>query len=444
MAADVIVVGAGLAGLSCAFELASRGRRVLVLEGKGVVGGRTSSWSQDGMPVESGLHRFLGFYRALPALLRRAGIDPDDILVWEDAVEIRLPEGGPSGVFGLAPMHHPLRTLAGLLGNNALLPPLEKARMTRFFAAGLRDYYLRPRVLDRVTVAGYAESHGVSPLGLFRILIPLTAGLFFLPPERYSSFALFGLLGQAVPRTPLMRVGAFKGGMTEVMAGPLAAAIARKGGTVRTASPVERILFDGGRVQGVVAGGETLRAPHVVLAASLAPAQSLLRDVMEGSAWAAWKKLPSMPTVTVQLELDGPAMPIDRTTFGPGTAWAAFSEQSRTTFRHARGRLSIILSPPERYLAMRPEDVLAETVREGKRLGIPLEGKIRQARVVSLPQDFYSLAPGSEALRPGQATPVPGLVLAGDYTRQPFLATMEGAVLSGKQAAALVLGARPG
>jgi 15-cis-phytoene desaturase len=32
------------------------------------------------MPVESGLHRFLGFYQALPAILRKAGIDPDEIL----------------------------------------------------------------------------------------------------------------------------------------------------------------------------------------------------------------------------------------------------------------------------------------------------------------------------------------------------------------------------
>ena len=39
---DVIVVGAGLAGLSCAYELAARGKRVLVLEEKAWPGGRTA------------------------------------------------------------------------------------------------------------------------------------------------------------------------------------------------------------------------------------------------------------------------------------------------------------------------------------------------------------------------------------------------------------------
>ena len=48
---------------------------------------------------------------------------------------------------------------------------------------------------------------------------------------------------------------------------------------------------------------------------------------------------------------------------------------------------------------------------------------------------FYSLAPGNDHLRPEQETAVPGLALAGDYTRQKYLGTMEGAVVSGERAA---------
>jgi len=60
---EVVVVGAGLAGLSCAYELATRGYQVVVLETRDVVGGRCSSWSMDGMPVETGYHRMLGSCR---------------------------------------------------------------------------------------------------------------------------------------------------------------------------------------------------------------------------------------------------------------------------------------------------------------------------------------------------------------------------------------------
>jgi 15-cis-phytoene desaturase len=52
---------------------------------------------------------------------------------------------------------------------------------------------------------------------------------------------------------------------------------------------------------------------------------------------------------------------------------------------------------------------------------------------------FHCLAPGYNHLRPEQKTPVKGLTLAGDYTRQPLFSTMEGAVLSGQRAAEAII-----
>jgi 15-cis-phytoene desaturase len=185
--ADVVVAGAGLAGLACAFELATAGREVLVLEAREVVGGRTSSWDEQGMPVESGLHRMLGIYRAMPEVLERAGVSIDELVCWEDEVEIRLPDGGPDAVFGAAPLHNPVTTLAGLAANNHLLSPLDKARLTTFAAAGVRDALLRPGWLDQRSVGQYARVHGLPDRVAERLLVPLTGGLFFLPPERYSA-----------------------------------------------------------------------------------------------------------------------------------------------------------------------------------------------------------------------------------------------------------------
>lgn len=68
---DVIVVGSGLAGLTAALKLSEKGKSVIVLEMNNVIGGRTSSWDEDGMLVESGLHRHIGYYKALPKLLKK-------------------------------------------------------------------------------------------------------------------------------------------------------------------------------------------------------------------------------------------------------------------------------------------------------------------------------------------------------------------------------------
>lgn len=83
-------------------------------------------------------------------------------------------------------------------------------------------------------------------------------------------------------------------------------------------------------------------------------------------------------------------------------------------------------------------DVFEITFRDAERLDINLRDHSTRYRVVTMPADFYSLMPGSDALRPPQRTPVPGLTLAGDETRQPHLATMEGAVVSGRIAAQVV------
>jgi len=441
--ADVIVVGGGLAGLSCGFELSSRGRGVLLLEAGPVVGGRTSSWNQDGMMVESGLHRVLGFYEAFPDLLRRAGIRIDDIVYWEDEVEIRLPDGRGNGVFGAAPLYRPFETLGGILGNFELLSLLDRFTLGAFITSGLLEYFTDPARLDQENVRDKARAAGVTENAIHNVLIPLTSGLYFLPPERYSAYAFFGTLGPYLPRIYTVRVGAFLGGMTDVMAGPVASAIVRNGGEVRTRAKVTRLLAEEGRVTGVEVSGEWIAADHVVVAASLAPAQQLIGPAFGQHPWfQPMLRLPSMPSVTIQMELDRPSMPIDRTTFGPGTVLASFAEQSRSTFRQCPGRISIILTPPERFLGMEPAEIFEITCRDAERLGVRVRDRVTNYRVVKLPADFYSLSPGTDALRPDQATPIEGLTLAGDYTRQKYIATMEGAVVSGQIAARAVEAAR--
>lgn len=48
-----------------------------------------------------------------------------------------------------------------------------------------------------------------------------------------------------------------------------------------------------------------------------------------------------------------------------------------------------------------------------------------------------------DPFRPDQATPVPNFFLAGSYTKQDYIDSMEGATLSGRQCAAAVLKAAP-
>jgi len=63
------------------------------------------------------------------------------------------------------------------------------------------------------------------------------------------------------------------------------------------------------------------------------------------------------------------------------------------------------------------------------------QARLLKSTVVRIPQSVYRAKPGVDRYRPDQATSIPNFFLCGDYTRQDYLASMEGAVLSGKRAA---------
>ena len=76
---DVIIIGAGFAGLSAAVDLAARGADVLVLEGRPRLGGRATSYRDKvtGELVDNGQHVLFGCYRETFRFLRRIGVDQD-------------------------------------------------------------------------------------------------------------------------------------------------------------------------------------------------------------------------------------------------------------------------------------------------------------------------------------------------------------------------------
>jgi len=435
---DVIIVGAGLAGLSCAYELSAKGKKVLVLEAHAYAGGRTASFMDNGMEVESGLHRHIGYYSALPRLLKKCGVRLKDIVTWEEKADILIKGEKRKLVLGLAPLLGFGKTMESIFGNREVWSAKDKLSLLPFFFCGMWSYLFSDK-LDEFTVEEYAKKHRVTKRSLELILTSLSSGIFFLPPETYSAYAFFGLFAPAIPKFYKMRIGAYLGGMTEVLCNPVVKKVEELGGEFRFNEAVEEVLQQEGRAAGVrTESGTEYRAPHTVIAVTLPAAKKILRALEGQPELSNFFALPVMSSCSIQLELDSPALAKDITTFGPGTDMVCFAEQSRTTFPQEKGRLSLILGKPEEYAKKSTEEILPVVTAQMKELGIDLKHHILRARKVSEANDFYSLGTGSQRLRPKQRTGIEGLVLAGDYTLTSSFATMEGAVLSGRKAAKAV------
>merc|ERR1719389_1626454 len=66
------------------------------------------------------------------------------------------------------------------------------------------------------------------------------------------------------------------------------------------------------------------------------------------------------------------------------------------------------------------------------------QARLRKFAVVKTPRSVYAAIPSRNKYRPSQETPIPRFTLAGDWTSQKFLGSMEGAVLGGKLAAEVI------
>lgn len=434
---DAIIVGAGLAGLSCAYELSRKGKKVLVLEKNSYPGGRTSSFNDNGMQVESGLHRHIGYYSALPKLLKNCGVRLEDIVTWEEKADVIIKN--KKIVLGLAPLWGFTKTVRSIFENNDVLSVKDKLSLLPFFICGFTSYIFSNR-LDRYSVTDYANRHKVTDKSKRLVLEPLSSGIFFMPPENYSAYAFFGLFAPAIPKFYKMRIGAYLGGMSEVMCRPIVEKVQSLGGIFRFSEEGEKAITKNDKVCGVkTSNGKEYYAPDTIIATTLPSAKRILSEYKNDDRLKKLFALPSMSACTIQLELDKPALEKDITTFAPGTDMVSFAEQSRTTFQHAKGRLSIILGNPKEYSEKSAEEILNKVIDEMNTLGIHLDGHILDYRKVSEENEFYSLDCNSQKLRPKQKTGIKGLTLAGDYTLTSSFATMESAVISGKKAAKCVL-----
>lgn len=434
---DAIIIGGGLAGLTTAYYLTIAGEKVLLLEKEKILGGRTSSWNENGIEIESGFHRHIGFYKDFPKLLKEIGINLDNIILWENEAEIKISEK-ENIVLGIAPFYAPYTFIKDIIGNRKILSLKDKLSLLKLFMIGMTDYTINPEKLDNYSILDYAKKLKISSNIINYIITSLSTGIFFLPKEKYSAKLFFGLFYPAIFRFPKMRIGAYKAGMNNAFIKPLEKAIIKNGGEIRKDVSVKKILVKQNKIIGVKLSNEKIHCNNVVVATDINNAKKILKR-FKSPEINKLQNLPTITEITVQLELTEPLMPKDRTTFTPTTLIASYTEESRSTFKESKGRASIILVSKEEFNNYSDKKIIKLVISQFQKIGLEVRDKILAYRIVRHQDKFYDFSAHNDNLRPQTETGLDGLLLAGDYTKQKWYATMEGAVLSGKKAAKKIL-----
>jgi squalene-associated FAD-dependent desaturase len=434
---DVLVVGAGFAGVAAATALAERGVRVTVIETRQRVGGRAASWTdpRTGEVLDNGQHVLASFYDETLRLLDRLGTR--DALQADPTLRLHLWERGHGDYELAAPnLPAPFHWLAAVGGCSRL------SAAGRIAALGLhpkvKALLEKPDAAQSLTVDRWLRGPGGAGGSDDLSAIVETIAVAALNENPKDGSAL--LLGRVLDRllsSPASKSGLAlaRRGLGELFAG-FARYVEGRGGSVRFRTTALGIRVSDGRAAGVsLLGGERIDAGAVILAVP----HERVGWMLGADLLAPYRELvatPWSPIVSTVHTFDRAVLPARFIgLIGTATQWV-FDRGARGAEEYQVGT---IRSAAFHDVARDAATIAAETTAE-LREAFPAarEARVLGARVFKERRATLRSTPMVQPLRPGPVTSLPGLLLAGDWTDTGLPATIESAVLSGHRAAALV------
>jgi phytoene desaturase len=442
-----IIAGAGPAGMACAKWLTDRGYQVTVLEKRPIPGGKVSAWKDaDGDWVESGLHVFFGAYHTLLGLLNECGLS--DTFDWKPAEMIfASPQHGLAPISFIPGLPAPFNGLAGV-ATSRLLPLKDKLRV----ALGLLwPIFGTQAYIDAQETQSYEawhRRHGMGERALRDVMDTMALSLNFQRADRVSAKLLLTALLHFAKETDASKMALVKGSPQERIWAPLVRLLESRGALVRFEGKVTGIGYDGQRVSGfVLEDGSVVEGDLFVSAMPVHSLRKVLPAALrEKPYFDNLRHLKGQPVITVQLFFDRQVTHVHNLLFSSRTNIGVYADMANVAQDYHRGGASIVqfvVAPAEELIRLSDERLVAHVLADFRRLHPQAAGaELRKYTIVRIPNSVYQARPGVDAFRPDQQSPVPNLFLAGDYTQQEFLASIEGAVRSAQRCVARIDAAR--
>ena len=456
----VAIAGAGLAGLSCAKYLTDAGHTPIVLESRDVLGGLVAAWKDsDGDWYETGLHAFFGAYPNMLQLLKELGIE--DRLQWKDHTLIfnQPDKPGTLSRFDVPDIPSPFNVIASILRNKDMLTWEQKIR----FAVGLLPAVVRGQKyvedMDKYSFLEWLKRQGVDERVTSDVFIAACKALTFINPDEVSATILLTALNRFLQERYGSKIAFLDGSPTERLCSPIVDYITERGGEVRLNAPLKEILLNAdGTVKGYLIRGLNGAEDEVVTADAYVSAISV--DPLKVMLPKPWKLmeffqkldgLEGVPVINLHLWFDRKLTEIDHLLFSRSPLLSVYADMSNTCREYAnpnRSMLELVLAPAKDWIAKSDEEIVAATLAELEKLfpdhfGGDNPATLLKSHVVKTPRSVYKATPGRQQYRPAQVTPIANFYLAGSYTMQRYLGSMEGAVLSGKLTAQAISEALP-
>lgn len=437
-----MVIGGGIAGLTCAVGLSLHGVAVTLLESEGILGGRACSWRDDvtGDAVDLGPHVFLSEYRNMLKFLEILGTG--DQICWRMDGLLTLSAPDYRTVIRV----HPLPPPAHLLPSMLAAPGLDLRDILSNIPLSHRVATMTEEDLQRLdgrTAMDFLRQMKVSRHFIEWFWAATSMAIMNVPLEECSAGALMRFYLNVMARNRL-RMGFARCGLGDLFTGPAERIVKGAGGDVRRHTMAEAVETDAGGLSVRVAGGGRFRARHCVIALPPERTAALLPEGITEPDPADLRRFRPSPYISSYLWFDRKLT--------DEMAWLRLWRPENLNYDFyalsniregwgGRGSLiagNIIYS--HRAEGLSDERILERTLSEIAELAPEVKNaRLLHHRIHRIPMAIPCPYPGTERLRPPTATALPGLYLAGDWTRTGLPSSMESAARSGWLAAEAVL-----
>jgi squalene-associated FAD-dependent desaturase len=437
MTPSVAIVGGGLAGITAALDCVRAGSTVTLLEARGRLGGAAYSFTRDGLRADNGQHVFLRCCTAYRDLLEE--LAATDLVALQP--RLRIPVLGPDGRRGWlyrsglpAPLH-----LAGALVRYPFLDMRRRLAVARAMQR-LRRVDVDDPAVDARSFGDWLREQGQDAQTVevvWGLIVRPTLNLVSEDASLAQAAYVFqqGLLQDATAGD----IGHARVPLGEIHDEAARRALARAGVTVHLRRSASAITPVRGRFSIEISGAPSCCADRVILAVPHDKAARLLPAEARVDAPALGRS----PIVNLHVVYDRRVLDVP---FAAGVHTPVQWVFDRTESAGLSSGQYVVVS-----LSAADEDVVASVADLRARYLPALARLLPEAAVATVRTFFvtrdhaatFRAAPGTRAHRPGAATALPGLALAGAWTDTGWPATMEGAVRSGHTAARVIMSQAP-
>ena len=432
------VVGGGVAGMSAACALAAAGLRVQLVERRGYLGGRASSYLHPGVNevIDNCQHVLFGCCTNLLGFYRRIGVA--DRIHWTSQMTMIEPGGrrsqlGPSKLAGIE-LPAPLHGLPKLLSAHAF-SLADKFALARAFSALMRpvpahqreslDAWLRRHGQTRGAIERFWRLVIASALNadLDSIAMPYAAKVI---RELFMNSAFAGSMGMST--VPLSELYAGAEQFVEAQGGSVYLNTFIEGAEWNEAAQQWRIRTRTGEIA----------SDYLVFALPFEATAQLLKQMpnVEGKPELERKieQHEHWPICSVHLWFDREITELEHAVLLDREIHWMYN-QSR--LQHRGGHyVELVVSATRAFAALSREEAIRQALGElAEFFPAVAEAKLEKVALVKEVRATFGVPPGVDEWRPGAVSPWPNCFLAGDWTATGWPSTMESAARSGHLAA---------